>query len=68
MNVFLENHKCFYKIQFGFRKKHSTYHALITITENIRNAFDNNQYTCGVFLDFQKGFRCSKITEYLLQN
>ena len=56
MNKFLENHKCFYKNQFGFRKKHSTNHALITITETIRNALDNNQYACGVFLDFQKAF------------
>ena len=56
MNIFLENHKCFYKNQFGFRKKHSTDHALITITEKIRNVLDNNQYTCGVFLDFQKAF------------
>ena len=44
MNIFLENHKCFYKNQFGFRKKHLTNHALITITEKIQNALDNNQY------------------------
>ena len=35
MNKFLENHECFYKNQFGLRKKHSTNHALITITEKI---------------------------------
>ena len=56
MNKFLENHKCFYKNQFGFRKKHSTNHALITITEKIRNVLDNNQYACGVLLDIQKAF------------
>ena len=56
MNNFLENCKCFYKNQFGFRKYHSTNHALITITEKIRNALDNNQYACGVFLDSQKAF------------
>ena len=56
MNKFLENHKCFYKNQFGFRKKHLTNHALITITEKIRNVLDNNQYACGVLLDFQKAF------------
>ena len=55
MNKFLENQKCFYKNQFGFRKKHSTNHALIMITEKIRNVLDN-QYACGVFLDFQKAF------------
>ena len=33
-----------------------TGYALITITENIWNVLDNNQYTWGVFLDFQKAF------------
>ena len=56
VNIFLENQKYFYKNQFGFRKKHSTNHALITITEKIQNVLDNNQYACGVFLDFQNAF------------
>ena len=56
MNIFLENHKCFYKKQFGFRKKHLRDYVLITITEKIWNASDNNQYTCEVFFDFQKVF------------
>ena len=56
MNIFLENQKCFYKNQFGFRKKHSTDHALITITEKIRNVLDNKQHTCRVLLDFQRAF------------
>ena len=38
------------------QKKNTRHHALITIIEKIRNALDNNQYTCGVFLDFQKAF------------
>ena len=54
INIFLVNHKFFYKNQFGFRKKQSSDHALITITEKIRNALDNNQYICGVFVDFPK--------------
>ena len=56
MGVFLENHQYFYKNQFRFRKNYWTDHALIIITEKIRNMLDNNQYTCGVFLDFQKAF------------
>ena len=43
MNIFPENHKCFYKNQFGFRKKYSADHALITITGKIQNVLDNNQ-------------------------
>ena len=34
----------------------STNHALISITEEIRRILDNEKFTCGVFLDFQKAF------------
>ena len=47
---------CFYENQFRFRKRHSTNHALVTITEKIRHTLDNHHYMCGVFLDFQKAF------------
>ena len=35
---------------------HSTNHALITITKHIRLALDKNNFTCRVFLDFEKVF------------
>ena len=54
--IFLEQNSCLYTHQFGFRKKHSTNHALIQTTDEIRNALDENKYICGVFLDFQKAF------------
>ena len=53
---FLEKNKSLYHLQFGFRSKHSTDHALIQITENIKNALDNGKYVCGVFIDLQKAF------------
>ena len=53
---FLELHNCIYKNQFGFRTNHSTFHALISITEDIRQALDNNYFSCGIFIDLQKGF------------
>ena len=53
---FLEKFHCLYSLQFGFRKKHSTNHALIDITETIRHALDNNKLVCGVFVDLQKAF------------
>ena len=53
---FLETNKCIYDLQFGFRSKHSTNHALIEITEKIRNALDNHEVACGVFVDLQKAF------------
>ena len=53
---FLEFNNYLYINQFGFRNVHSTNHVLITITEKIRRAIDNEEITCGVFLDLQKAF------------
>ena len=53
---FLNKYNCLYKKQFGFQNSHSTNHALITVTETIGEALDENEYSCWVFLDFQKAF------------
>ena len=53
---FLEHSKCISNLQFGFRPIHSTNHALISITEQIKTSLDKNKFACGVFLDFQKSF------------
>ena len=53
---FLEKYDCIYELQYGFRAKHSTTHALINITERTRVALDNNQPVSGVFVDLQKAF------------
>ena len=53
---FLEKYNCIYKLQFGFRLKHNTNHALINITETIRTALDNNKTVSGIFVDLQKAF------------
>ena len=56
LNSFLEANSIFYEQQFGFRNNHSTNHALIQITEKIRQALDKNKYACGTFIDLQKAF------------
>ena len=53
---FLDSNKCIYENQFGFRKKHSTVHALLNMTEDIRHAIDNDFLVCGVFIDLKKAF------------
>ena len=53
---FLEQNNMLYERQFGFRSKHSTDHALLAITENIKNKIDNHVFTCGVFIDLEKAF------------
>ena len=54
--AFIEKNKMIYTHQYGFRKSHSTTHALISITEQIRKALDNKDFAVGVFVDFQKAF------------
>ena len=41
----------FKKLQFGFRRKFSTNHTLIKITEAIRKALDDKKVACGIFID-----------------
>ena len=45
----------FYDGQFGFRRKHSTNHAVTWLVENIVKAFENKQLV-QVFLDLSKAF------------
>ena len=54
--TFLMKFNCIYDLQFGFRQGHSTNHALINLTEDIRSALDNNNFAVGVFVDLQKAF------------
>ena len=53
---FLNIFNCLSDLQFGFRAKHSTSHALISITEKIREALDTGNFACGIFVDLQKAF------------
>ena len=43
---FLDKENVIYKQQFGFRPKHSTTHAIISITEEIREALDKGKLAC----------------------
>ena len=53
---FLDEHDILFINQFGFRKKSSTIHALLEITERIRETMDKGKYGCGVFIDLKKAF------------
>ena len=51
---FFDDNNLFYKYQFGFRKGHSTSHAIITLVERVSKALDTGKYVVGVFLDLKK--------------
>ena len=56
LNLFLEQHKVFYALQFGFRLNTSTNNALMSITEKIKTHLDKNELNAGVFIDLRKAF------------
>ena len=45
---FIEKYQILYKFQYGFRKNHSTEHALTELTDQIRLNMDKKQNTCGI--------------------
>ena len=53
---FLENDKILLKNQFGFRKQHSTYMALIVLLDKIVRALENKEFVVGIYLNFSKDF------------
>ena len=53
---FVVCNKVLYPLQFGFQENHSIDHALISMTETIRNSLGNKNYGCGVLINLQKAF------------
>ena len=53
---FINKQRILSKHQFGFRKNHSTDHAIIELSDNITKAMDEDKYTIGIFLDLSKAF------------
>ena len=53
---FLNINDTIYKNQFGFREKHSTQQAIISLVEKIADSWDSDDIVIGVFLDLKKAF------------
>ena len=52
----INSNKLLYNHQYGFRKNHSAFMALIELTEKISTALHNNEFAIGIFLDLSKAF------------
>ena len=61
---FLESYEILYPFQFGFCEKHSTMHALMSLTETTKDSINNGKYGCGIFLGLQKAF--DNVNHYIL--
>ena len=53
---YIDKENILYKSQFGFRKSHSTNHAILSLVENVNQALDSGTVLVGVFLDLKKAF------------
>ena len=53
---YLNDNNLLFQKQFGFKKGHSTDHALIELINSIYDSFNQNKYTFGVFIDLSKAF------------
>ena len=45
-----------YDKQFGFRKRHATNHAIITLVDKVTRALDTGKVVVGVYLEIRKAF------------
>ena len=53
---FLTEHNILSMNQFGFRKKYSTFLALMDLVDNISKNIDDGNYSIGIFHDLSKAF------------
>ena len=53
---FIEYVNVLYEYQFGFRQRHSTQQAIITLVNKITSSLDTGDLVIGVFIDLKNGF------------
>ena len=53
---YLDENKILNPLQFGFRKKHSSYMPLAHLIDEVAKSLQNNEITCGIYLDLKKAF------------
>ena len=56
LKSFLNQSHIISEVQYGFRKKYSTYMALINLIDKISSGTDSNSFNIGIFIDLSKAF------------
>ena len=54
--TYLENINFFYDLQFGFRKSHSTFHALLAFLNDVSTALNDEDIALVTWIDVSKAF------------
>ena len=52
----LTDQKVLHPQEFGFRKGHSTEHAIVQFVDQIYKSFENDKYIVGIFIDLSRVF------------
>lgn len=53
---YIEKQNLLHSSQYGFRKGHSTQHAILEIVNDIQTNMSQKLFSCGVFIDLKKAF------------
>ena len=56
MESFIEASNILSSSQYGFRKAHSTQHAVLDLLNVIQTNMDKSLFSCGIFIDLKKAF------------
>ena len=56
MESFIKQNDILSPSQYGFRKVHSTQHAILDIVSTIQKNMDKRLFSCDVFIDLEKAF------------
>ena len=64
---FLSSMNVIYDQQFGFRKKHSTCHAINFSVNRVLNEIENKNHVLGIFIDLSKAFDTLEHSKLLIK-
>ena len=56
LTSYIKKHELLHSSQYGFRKGHSTQHAILDIANDIQTNMNQRLLSCGVFIDLKKAF------------
>ena len=56
LSHYVDTYSILIQNQFGFRKNHSTYTALLSLIDDTSNELNSKNHSVGIFIDLSKAF------------